>query len=1137
MHLHRPRAARAFAFAALLGLLALGVTSGRPQAPFASLPEGAMARRLLSGRQGAGLTPLASGTAVLVRPAPGKRLEWLFGGKQDDAAGRYTPMEYRSDTWYGSTYWGGPDWTRVGKDWHHPGAANASVRRLTLPVGGRITVSGPVRKADLNGGDGIRAEIRLNARTVWSADIAYNDPVGVDPGLVLEVRPGDALRFVVLKRGDIPCDTTYWDPVVTLPDGSRLQASAAFEAGKQGAQGWSYEMERADAAGPAGHALCGIRADSSPLILRLQPTGRAALPADALPVAVLADADDTGGVAVAMAAPGPVDAELTADGAVRLRAGCSATVLAAYKGPSANGFRALDEALRDPSCTAPMAGLRRALHQACSRMGVAAAPGSGSLELGLWWLVAADWLREDGLGASAEAPAQPRSFTMAARTHLEGAWRLMADLTRSANLRLDAQRAQWRSMAPLSLRPDLTEAQARSLYFRVRWLKRRVALANPLLPRTPILFNKRVPPSYSHLVMQYYGWRARAGGGLFLLDRPGYSLQSRDLLGGRLAHGSVLEPRLSYDAKRVVFSWVDCRAAEPDPSTLDVESPEERSYHVYETDLKGGLRQITRGPFDDLMPNYLPDGGIAFSSTRRGGYSRCFGAGFSKRTHVYTLHRVQPDGSGLRLLSMHDTNEWFPTTGHDGQIVYARWDYIDRDAVTHQNLWTTRPDGTAPANFWGNATPSPHCSFQAQPIPGTRKWVFTASAHHSMTAGSIVVLDPTKGENGHKPLTRITPTVPFPEAETNDIREYYCSPWPLSERYFLVAYSPYPLVWEPGANRPDALGIYLLDAHGNRELLYRDPEIGAVTPIPLHPRPCPPAAASTLPKSSPETGEVMLQDVYRGLPGIPRGTVKQLRVVQIFPKTTNIADAPAVGLAGEENARAVLGTVPVEADGSARFTVPAMKPILFQALDADGSAVQTMRSLTYLQRGERISCVGCHEGRSEGGRVAPNSVLAMRRAPSKLLAGPRDGRPYSYMASVQPVLNRRCVSCHGPNSGTLDLTGTPRGAFSASYWSLCGGRTFDGGATNLRNAAQALVPRFGARNQVQVTPPGGAYGARGSRLMRLLASGHHGITLADEERRALAEWIDLNALFYGVYAPEEQARQMRGESAAMPTLQ
>ena len=323
--------------------------------------------------------------------------------------------------------------------------------------------------------------------------------------------------------------------------------------------------------------------------------------------------------------------------------------------------------------------------------------------------------------------------------------------------------------------------QWRSLYLQIRWLKRHIALANPLMDFGQLLFCKRVPTSYSHLVMQYYGWRARPGGGIYVLERPGYSLSCRDLFDGRLASGNVLEPRLSYDGRRIVFSFVQCRPDGQawDPAAID-NTVDDGFYHIWTGNIDGtGLQQLTQGPYDDLMPCWLPDGGFAFSSTRRRGYARCFGGQFSQRWHVYTLHRMNADGTGMRLLSAHDTNEWFPTVLDTGHILYSRWDYIDRDAVTHQNLWAMRPDGTNPVAVWGNATSAPHCAFQAQPIPGTGKILFTASAHHSITGGSLVIVDPSVADNGHAAITRITPEIPFPEAESMDIREYYDAPWPL----------------------------------------------------------------------------------------------------------------------------------------------------------------------------------------------------------------------------------------------------------------------------------------------------------------------------------------------------------------------
>ena len=181
-----------------------------------------------------------------------------------------------------------------------------------------------------------------------------------------------------------------------------------------------------------------------------------------------------------------------------------------------------------------------------------------------------------------------------------------------------------------------------------------------------------------------------------------------------------------------------------------------------------GLRQLTRGRYDDMMPCYLPDGGIAFVSTRRRSYSRCFGPNFSNRWHSYTLHRMNADGSGLRILSLNDVSEWFPAVSNTGEILFARWDYIDRDAVTHQNLWSVRPDGSNPIAVWGNATPKPHCTFQAKADsrqPQDR--LHRLGPSRRSPAGPLCVLDPAVDPNSQSAITRITPG-PYPEAESDN---------------------------------------------------------------------------------------------------------------------------------------------------------------------------------------------------------------------------------------------------------------------------------------------------------------------------------------------------------------------------------
>lgn len=988
-------------------------------------------------------------------------ISFAQGEKTTEPPAYYEKLSPSSEIWLDSTFWQGSEWTRVGKNWQHPGQDTPSVRCLTLPKDGKVTIAGRVRKADTAGGDGVRAIIRHGNREVWKAEINGADGEGVETGVTLEVQKGDLLRFIIQKRGDYGYDSTYWDPEVTYADGTRLLASAGFSTKTDCDESvWSYEMEN----------TARVMEDT---IREMEKTIRSS-------------------------GQNVTKAILASEMARKLQN---------------------DPALREKP------------------------------DLAFWEMVCAEWQREDQLCHTAE------NYQAAATKHLERARQLLADLKRDAEPDfLQTESEQLDRLTQDLAAADKADLQANcDLYYKVRWLKRHITLSNPLMDFGKMLFTKRVPGSYSHLVMQYFGWRARPGGGIFVLDRPGYSLECHDVLEGKLAGGSVLEPRLSFDAKKIVFSFVDNADKQYDPATITNDDKDEGFYHIFEVGVDGSdFRQLTSGSYDDLMPTYLPDGGIAFCSTRRLGYARCFGPQFSKRWDVYTLHRMDSDGKNIRTLSFHDTNEWFPTVDNNGRLIYSRWDYIDRDAVTHQNLWSTRPDGTSPMAVWGNAAPSPHCTFQAKPIPDSQKIIFTAAAHHSITGGSLVILDPSVDLNSQDALQRITPEVPFPEAETGwgNMPEYYESPWPLSENYFLTAYSPVPLIFEGGPpNTANALGIYLLDTFGNRELIYRDPAISSTNPCPLVARPCPPILPSMLPeelldtssKDVPSTGEMVLYDVYQGLGDVPRGSIKQLRIVQIFPKTTPLGNDPPVGVGGEENARAILGTVPIEPDGSARFLVPAKTPFLMQALDEDGLAYQTMRSLTYLQPGERISCIGCHEERLNSPVSNPTrNVQALYRPPSEIEPGPSGVEPFSYVRTVQPIWNRHCIECHAGEKpdGGIDLTDIADGYFNRSYNALCGTlNDFWETATNEENAARALVPRFGARNQIQITPPGGAYGARGSRLLKLFHAGHYDVKLTPEEFRQLGTWIDMNAIFYGVNKPEDQARQLRGERVPMPEIQ
>jgi hypothetical protein len=580
-------------------------------------------------------------------------------------------------------------------------------------------------------------------------------------------------------------------------------------------------------------------------------------------------------------------------------------------------------------------------------------------------------------------------------------------------------------------------------------------------------------------------------------------------------------------------------------------------YHIYELSLASGtVRQLTQGDSDNFSPVYLPDGDVLFVSTQRGGYHRC-GRG---PCFLYTTARMGADGGNPRSLSFHETNEWDPCLLNDGRVIYTRWDYVDRNAVFYQQLWTARPDGSNVRIYYGNNTWNPAGIWEARSIPGSSRVMATAAAHHAMSAGSIVLLDTAKGVDGKDPLTRLTPDVRFPESESilaagpggiaydfdtpvsghwdSPMKEAwmektppeeekrwpghcYKSPWPLSEKFFIVSYSFDRLVGEPGPNIPNMFGVYFADVFGNKELVYRDPNISSVWARPIASRNLPPELAMQSADTGKKRGTFFLSDVMESWPYLPTNSpITHLRIVQVLLKTTPNANSPKLGAANASPGKQVLGTVPVEDDGSAYFEAPACTPMLFQALDAKGRAVQTMRSLVYLQPDEKESCIGCHEHRMKQ-KTPRLQAKAIQRAPSKITPGPEGSLPFSYPLLVQPILNRHCVSCHtGEKPGRPVLTGDPENVFSKSYNALVNRVAFSAWGNPHNNFEPLTEP--------------GRFGAINSPLAKMLEAGHKKVQLTPEAWASLYTWMDVNALFYGTFDVTEQKKQQAGERIEPP---
>jgi hypothetical protein len=681
------------------------------------------------------------------------------------------------------------------------------------------------------------------------------------------------------------------------------------------------------------------------------------------------------------------------------------------------------------------------------------------------------------------------------------------------------------------LAEDAPEEERRAVYFEARWAVRRMALRNPLLDFDAILFTKRIPPGFPHMSDEYYGWWSRGGGGLFVLEgfKSG-SPRVRCLTEGWDV-GSFIRPDLSFDGTRVLFAYakfypeVHTIADKVDKDNV----PEDAFYQVYEMGLDGsGVRRLTHGKYDSFDARYLPNGDIVFLSTRKGqsvqvsqctaqatldapdlpdAYVRC-GGGNSRPVPVFTLHRMAADGGNLLPISAFENFEWTPFVAADGRILYARWDYIDRFNGPFMSLWSKNPDGTNPQLVYGNYTARPQCVFEARPVPGSQKLIFTASAHHSNLGGSIVLLDRSRGTEGDGPLRRLTPEVCFPETEGWP-GHYYLNPYPLSEDFFLTAWSDAPLpkhtmLMDAKNNPTTSMGVYLADSLGNLELLYRDPDISSLTPLPVRPRRRPPPVAELAAWAGPQEGRFLLQDVYRGMGGLTRGTVRSLRVVAVPPKVQPHMNQPELGVSREDPGKYVLGTVPVAADGSAHFRVPSGVPVLFQALDADGFAVQTMRSLTYVQPGQTLSCIGCHEHRDLS-PPAGSLPLAAREEPARLRLGPEGSWPLRYDQLVQPVLDRECVSCHRPDADDRE----------AAAFDLTPARSYE---SLIHYADDDLKKLAFERDQSFV----GECVAQNSKIMALLAAGHHDVRLDAESLERLTTWLDTYAQRQGHFSAEQE---------------
>ncbi|MCY2995572.1 MAG: discoidin domain-containing protein [Planctomycetota bacterium] len=678
--------------------------------------------------------------------------------------------------------------------------------------------------------------------------------------------------------------------------------------------------------------------------------------------------------------------------------------------------------------------------------------------------------------------------------------------------------------AKLKSLPAQADANAqRDLYLQARWAVRNLMLADPRLEISQLLFVKRTTYHSSHIYTDHFDGSSKMGGNLCILS-PLTPEGKVTEIAPELTGGLFGRFDLSHDAHKIVFAYKK-------PNT---------GYRIYEIGIDGtGLRQLTLDApdeqemlkqfhhgYDDMDPCYLPNGRIMFVSTRSKRAVLCHNAFTST-----ALHLMDADGANIRCLSGNTTNEFAPCVLDDGRVIYTRWEYVDKGCGDVQSLWTMRPDGSGPAHLYKNNVALPSTLIDARSIPGSHRLVAIGAPHMPLAVGPVILVDIHLTQLTPAAMTNLTPEIGLPPHSGYPGAQYgyYKEPYPLGEDLFLVCYNP-----SPNHAEPAGYGIYVLDAAGNRELLYRDPTFSSFQPIPLRPRrnpanlsPVRPALTESQPAPAENMAALFMTDVYQGLTGIARGTVKYLRVMEDIPKPWAASWAspgqgdglglqnPAISLKGHFTTKQVLGLVPVNDDGSAHFQVPAGKSIYFQVLDENYMELQRMRTFVNLMSGEQRSCIGCHESRQHAPGLRAAGLLALNQPAQSLMPQPGESRPrmVHYPLDVQPILDKHCVQCHGGTDlkGNLDLTGELTTLFNRSYENLINRRLINNIDVDPRSAYIPAEPPL-------------TFGSHRSKMIDRIRSGQCPVQLSQAEFIRLVTWIDANAPYYGVYEGKKNLR-------------
>lgn len=541
---------------------------------------------------------------------------------------------------------------------------------------------------------------------------------------------------------------------------------------------------------------------------------------------------------------------------------------------------------------------------------------------------------------------------------------------------------------------------------------------------------------------------------------------------------SIADLKLHWDGDRAMFT----------------QTMSDNRWNVFEVKLNNGdCKKLIDNPEPDLEfydGTYLPDGRIIANSNI--GYQGVPCVNGSDPVGNMVLYT--PQSKNLRRLTFDQDANWNPVIMNNGRVMYTRWEYTDLTHYYTRIVMNMNPDGTEQKALYGSGAMFPNSTFDVQPLPGyASAFVGIISGHHGVArSGRLILFDPAKARKGAAGMLQEIPHRNRPIVEevkdrlVDGVWPQFIKPSPLNDTYFLVAAK---------LDKNDLWGIYLVDKFDNVTCLHKMEGEGYISPIAVRKTVTPPAIPDRV-KLDDKQATVFIQDIYEGegLKGIPRGTVKSLRLhAYEYAYVQTQSDHNWHGIQSGWDIKRMLGTVPVEEDGSVIFKIPANTPVSIQPLDKDGVAVQWMRSWLTGQPGEIVSCVGCHEDQNQ--IVIPKRVIASQKAPHALTPPEGGTRSFTFDLEVQPILDRACIACHNGEGKAFDLRGGKKDGkgYGTSYLNL-----------------HLYVHRQGGEGDMVVLYPY-EYHPNTSELVRLLKKGHYNVQLTDAEWRKIYNWIDYNA--------------------------